>query len=108
MTQNVEERGDLTLTDTIINAGGTRSSISVHGGVLGVERVGDTTINTIVLAQALPFASPGRSNIGGAYVGAAFDWSTRSGVSIFAAGEYIATSDSTSIVTAKGGVRVGF
>jgi hypothetical protein len=106
--QNVEERGDLTLTrtSTFADAGQLRSS--VHVGMIGLKRVGDGGVNTILLAQALAFATPGKSNVFGGYAGAGFDWRMRGGVSLFAAGEYTAMSDSSGTITGRGGVRVAF
>jgi hypothetical protein len=61
-----------------------------------------------LLGQALAFATPDKASIAGGYGGAALDWRVRGGVSVFAATEYTAMSDSSSTITAKGGVRVGF
>ena len=71
--QNVEERGDLTLTRTLRGDFG-QSSISLYGGALGLQRTGDATLNAILLGQSLAFATPGRSSITGAYVGGGADW----------------------------------
>jgi len=105
--QNVEERGDLTLTRTMTTDFG-QSRISVYGGVLGLQRTGGDAVNAVLLGQALAFAMPGKSSIGGAYVGGGFDWRTRAGISMFAAGEYLAMSDSSSTITGKGGLRIAF
>jgi Autotransporter beta-domain len=106
--QNIEERGDLTLTQTTNFASADQLRTSVHAGVLGLQRVGDGGVNAILLGQALAFATPGSSSVGGVYAGGGFEWRTAQRIDFFAAGEYTAMSDASRTVTAKGGVRVGF
>ena len=105
--QNAEERGDLTLTRTALSEVG-RFQIGLTAGVLGQQRTGSGTVNATLLGQALAFATPGKSSIGGGYGGVSLDWRTKNGVSLFAAAEYTAMSDSSSTVTGKAGLRYGF
>jgi outer membrane autotransporter protein len=106
--QDIEERAQAKLTHTTAFGPSEFLLTSVHVGVLGIERVGDTTINTVLLGANLPFITPGKSSVGGVLGGAGLEWHTREGVSFFGAGEYLAMSDSSSTWTAKGGIRVGF
>jgi outer membrane autotransporter protein len=108
MLQDIEERGDLTLTHTMTTANWGQSSLSIHAGVLGLQRTGGDSVNAILLGEALAFATPGKSNVGGVYVGGGFEWCALQRVAVFATGEYTAMSDSSSTVTGKAGVRVGF
>jgi hypothetical protein len=105
--QDIEERGELKLTRTMM-VGGDLLLASGHVGVLGIERLGDTTVNTVLLGANLPFVTPGRNSVAGAVGGGGLEWRTRAGVSLFSAAEYIAMSDSSHNVTAMGGVRVAF
>jgi hypothetical protein len=105
--ENAEERADVTLTRTIAGDAG-RFQVGLTGGVLGQQRTGSGTVNAILLGQALAFATPGPSSITGGYAGVSLDWRMRSNVSMFAAAEYIAMTDSSNIVTGKAGLRVGF
>jgi len=105
--QNIEERGDLTLTRTETFANADRLSTSIYAGLLGQQRVGDAGVNTILLGQALAFATPGKSSIGGAYAGGGVEWRTRN-VTIFGSAEYTAMTDSSNTVTGRAGIRVGF
>ncbi len=105
--QNAEERADLTLTRTLLSDAG-RFQVGLTAGVLGQQRTGSGTVNAILLGQALAFATPGKSSISGGYAGASLDWRTRSGVSLFAAAEYTAMTDSSNTVTGKAGLRYGF
>lgn len=105
--QNAEERADLTLTHTMLSDVG-RFQAGVTAGVLGQQRAGSGNVNAILLGQALAFATPGKSSVGGGYAGLSLDWRTRSGVSLFAAAEYTAMSDSSNTVTGRAGLRYGF
>jgi hypothetical protein len=102
-----EERGQLKLTRTQVFAPNEMLMTSVYGGVLGVQRVGSSTVDAILLGQAIPFATPGTDSVGGGFGGAGLEWRTGR-VSLFASGEYLALSDASSVVSGKGGIRVAF
>ena len=101
--QDLEERAELKLTMT---QGAV--STSLYGGVLGVQRLGDTTINASLLGQPLPFATPGDDNVWGGYGGLGIAWRTAAGMSLFGAVEYTALSDDSGIVSGQAGLRVAF
>jgi Autotransporter beta-domain len=105
--ENAEERAELTLTRTMWWDTG-RIQAGLTGGVLGQQRTGTGNVNAILLGQALAFATPGKSSIAGGYVSGSLDWRMKGGLSLFAAAEYIAMSDSSNIVTGKAGLRYGF
>ncbi len=105
--QDFEERGELKLTRAA-PVGPDLLLTSVHVGVLGLERAGDTTVNTTLLGINLPFVTPGKSTVGGLVGGGGFEWRTREGISFFGAGEAIAYSDASTVWNAKGGVRLAF
>ena len=104
---DAEERADVTLTRTIVGDAG-RFQVGLTGGVIGQQRTGAGSVNAILLGQALAFATPGPSSITGGYAGVSLDWRVRSNISMFAAAEYIAMTDSSNTVTGKAGLRVGF
>ncbi len=106
VAQDLEERGELKLTRTQAEPGGALIG-NISGGVIGQQRVGGDTIGATLLGQALPFSAPGKSNLWGGYGGAGVEWRTGA-ISVFAAGDYTAYSDSSSIVSGRGGVRVAF
>ncbi|WP_194462784.1 autotransporter domain-containing protein [Bradyrhizobium sp. CCBAU 53340] len=103
----VEERGEVKLTRSVAFGPTSQLSTSLSGGVLGTQRVGSSTVNAALLGQAIPFATPGQANVWGGFGGLGLEWRSRN-VSLFAAAEYLALSDSSNVVSGRAGVRVGF
>jgi len=102
-----EERGQLKLARTQAFSPAEALTTSIYGGVLGDQRAGDTTIDATLLGQAIPFATPDTDDVWGGFGGAGLEW--RSGrVTLFASAEYLALSDSSTVVSGQGGVRVAF
>lgn len=105
--QNIEQRGELKLTRAA-PVGPDLLLTNVYVGALGIERLGDTTVNTVLLGSNLPFITPGKNNVAGVLGGGGFEWRTRNGVSFFGAAEAMGMSDSSTIISARGGLRVAF
>ena len=108
VSHNFEERGELKLTHTTNATPTEQLQLSGTAGLIALQRVGDSNVNTILLGQSLAFATPGKASIVGFYAGAGFDWRNASGFSVFGAAEFTAMSDQSQTVTGRGGVKVSF
>jgi len=104
---NFEERGQLKLTRTQVFTPTHVLMTNIYGGVLGNQRVGDTTIGAALLGQAIPFATPGKGNVWGGLGGLGLEV-LAGGVAWFGSAEYLALSDSSNVVSGKGGIRIAF
>ncbi|MBX9824420.1 MAG: autotransporter domain-containing protein [Xanthobacteraceae bacterium] len=105
--QDFEERGELKLTRTETFGATAAIATSIYGGVLAVQRVGNTTVDAALLGQAIPFATPGENNVWGGYGGAGLAWRAER-ITVFGAAEYTALSDNSAIVSGRAGLRVTF
>lgn len=108
VSHNFEERGEFKLTHTTQATSSEQLQLSGTVGLVALQRVGDSNVNTVLLGQSLAFATPGSGNIVGFYAGAGFDWRNASGISIFGATEFTAMSDQSQTITGRGGVKVAF
>ena len=104
---DLEERGQLKLTRTQMFASTNAIMTSLYGGVLGVQRAGSNTVDATLLGQAIPFATPGKDDAWGGYGGGGLEIRTGD-VTVFASAEYLTFSDSSSVVSGQGGIRISF
>jgi Autotransporter beta-domain len=81
---------------------------TVKAGVLGLERLGDTTVNTVLIGQNLAFATPGPNLTGGGFIGLDLDYRLTKIFRVFTTGEATFTTDHGVIGTVEGGVRAAF
>ena len=98
-----EERGEIELSTV---SGALKAAATV--GVIGLERAGNPTINTVLLGQNLSFVTPGQANAFGGVFGMRVDYRVMANVALFAAGEGTVMSDKSYGFAATGGARVSF
>jgi outer membrane autotransporter protein len=100
---DLEERGEVEFSAV---AGGFKGIASI--GVIGLERLGNPTINTVLLGQNLSFVTPGQASAFGGVLGLRMEYRARSNVALFVAGEGTAMSDKSDSWAATGGAQVSF
>jgi hypothetical protein len=100
---DLEERGEVEVTT--LN-GPLKAAASI--GVIGLERLGNPTVNAVLLAQNLSFATPGKASAVGGVLGTRVEYRTTANVSLFVAGEGIVMSDRSDSFAATGGAKVSF
>ena len=104
---DLEERAEVELSKiTGVGAGSFRTS--VHGGLIALQRLGNPTINTVLIGQDLSFTTPGSASTAGVAAGAGFDFRVTDRMSLFGAFEATLMSDHTRTAAAKAGLKVAF
>lgn len=105
--QGFEERGQLKLTRTQMFAPTEAIMTNIYGGVLGLQRAGRTTVDAMLLGQEMPFATLGKNDVWAGFGGAGLDIRTGQ-VALFGSAEYLILSDSSSVISGRGGIRLLF
>ena len=100
---DIEERGEVEFATV---SGGFKGTASI--GVIGLERLGNPTINTVLLSQSLSFTTPGRASAVGGVLGLGVQYRALPNVKLFLAGEGVAMSDKSDSFAASGGAQVSF
>ena len=91
---DIEERLEIELSEVKqVSFGGTVKA-TVTGGVIGLERLGNPNINTVLLGQNLSFfVTPGANTAVGPVIGAGLQYRPTSSVSLYVNAEGTVMSD---------------
>lgn len=104
---DLEERAEVEFSKiTGVGTGSFRTS--VHGGLIALQRLGNPTINTVLIGQDLSFTTPGKGSTAGVVAGAGFDLRATDRMSLFGAFEATLMSDHSRTAAAKAGVKFAF
>jgi outer membrane autotransporter protein len=98
-----EERGEVEFSTV---SGAFKGTATV--GVIGLERAGNPTINTVLLGQNLAFVTPGQASAVGGVFGLGLQYRALANVKLYLAGEATAMSDKSNSFAATGGAKVSF
>jgi uncharacterized protein with beta-barrel porin domain len=100
---DIEERGEFEFS--AVN-GPMKSTLDI--GVIGLERLTNPTINTVLLGQNLAFVVPGQASAVGGVLGARLEYRLTANAGLFLAGEGTVISDKSNSLTGTGGARISF
>jgi Autotransporter beta-domain len=105
---DVEERLEVEFSKIMpVSFGGT-FTFREYVGAIGLERLGNTNINTVLLGQNLSFVTPGAPAAVGIVAGGGLQYHPTPSVSLFVAGEATVMSDNSASGAVTGGARVAF
>ena len=104
---DLEERAEVEFSK-ITGVGVGSFSTSVHGGLIALQRLGNPTINTVLIGQDLSFTTPGKASTAGAVAGVGFDFRATDRMSLFGAFETTLMSDHSRTAAAKAGLKLAF
>jgi hypothetical protein len=104
---DIEERLGVEFAHTAqFGPGSVRARIELSA--VALQRLGDNTINAVLLAQNLAFTTPGRGQAFGGVLSGGLEVRPTSNVNLYVSVEGMAMDDKSYSYVGKGGVRVGF
>lgn len=106
--QDIEERFDLTLRQTIALANAHALTAEARLGALAFQRIGPDTISAVLFGQEFSFLTPGRRDVTGGTAIFSAGWQTPRGLSLFVSGEGVVMDNQSRVVIGTLGVRQAF
>ncbi|WP_198164439.1 autotransporter family protein [Rhodoplanes sp. Z2-YC6860] len=105
---DIEERLGVEVAGVVpaLISGTIKGSVELSG--VGLQRLGDTTINGTLLTQNIAFTTPGKSEAYGGALNVGVDWRSKDNISVYASAEGTAMNDRSRSAAGKGGIRIGF
>ena len=105
---DLEQRLEVELIHTAPVAFGGTLKATANFGAIRVERLGDSTINVVLLGQNLAFVTPGAATAFGGVAGTGIEYRPTAHWEVFASGEGTIMSDKSVTGIIEGGVRAQF
>jgi outer membrane autotransporter protein len=105
--QDFEERAEVEVARTGL-FGDPSLKGWLRGGAIALQRVGDTTVNVVLIGQSLSFVTPGKNTAVGGVGSVGVDYHLTPNVALFGSLEGMWMSDESKVGSAKGGVKVAF
>jgi uncharacterized protein with beta-barrel porin domain len=106
--QDLEERLEVTVSNTSRATWGQPIDAHATIGVVGIERIGGDAVNGTLIGAPLSFIVPGESAVAGGYLATGFDWHVNASTSVFTGAEATVYSDKSRTGVARGGLRVQY
>ena len=105
---DVEERAEIEFSKVMPASFGGTFKTTADIGVIGLERVGNSNINAVLLGQNLAFVTPGAASAVGLVVGGAVQYRPTPSVALYLSAEGTVMSDNSVTGALAGGARISF
>ena len=105
---DIEERAEIEFSKVMPASFGGTFKTTADIGVIGLERVGNSNINAVLLGQNLAFVTPGAASAVGLVVGGAVQYRPTPSVALYLSAEGTVMSDNSVTGALAGGARISF
>lgn len=105
--QSLEKRVEVSFVRTAILDGRVALG-QFTAGAIAVSRIGDNTVDAVLLGKGISFAAPGKNLTGGGFVGLSGDYRIAPSASLFASGDFAMMTDRTRLGSLRAGARISF
>ena len=105
---DLEERAEIEFSKVMPASFGGTFKTTADIGVIGLERLGNSNINAVLLGQNLAFVTPGAASAVGLVVGGAVQYRPTPSVALYLSAEGTVMSDNSVTGALAGGARISF